>query len=171
MRVNSSSTDEVSTNQAVKMAPERDASLATSRGNASPRKPLERVLDDPDRLGPWQERKVVADLAARSPSSPAADPRPTPLATEANVDPEEEEEAADSVRLCAAVRSLASHAYRTMKGTNGVAGDLHLETARLIEEIADVQRVIDQLRHHNLRLDELQRWLDRIRQQVVNNNN
>jgi hypothetical protein len=82
--------------------------------------------------------------------------------------PDPEGVQADPALLCASVRSLASHAHGALKGAAGCSGDgARGEPDRLIGEIAHLQRQIDRLRQsHGLRLDELQRWLDRLRELV-----
>ncbi|HEV3163773.1 MAG TPA: hypothetical protein VGZ22_07015, partial [Isosphaeraceae bacterium] len=96
----------------------------------------------------------------------AVQSHPPSLASEVGV--VQGEQQSDPTRLCAAVRALASHAYRTTRSLDGNGGDRSLVCEDLIQEIADVQWQIDWLRqYHKLPLAELQRWLDRLREQVV----
>jgi hypothetical protein len=80
---------------------------------------------------------------------------------------------ADPAELSASVRKLATNAHHVLKGI-ATGGDDHASGAmdRLIGEIQRLQRRIDNLRQlHSLRLDEIQRWLDRLRELVHSRRN
>jgi hypothetical protein len=87
-----------------------------------------------------------------------------PDTSEENRQEQKADESMDPADFCTLVRSLASQAHKTLtRTTGGKLDDLH----ELRLQLDRLQTQLDHLRRsHALRLDELQRWLARLSQQV-----
>jgi hypothetical protein len=74
----------------------------------------------------------------------------------------------DPAVLCGMVRSLATHTYRVLHRTSaGTPDGLTPEIGELRGRIDQLQRQIERFRRqHDLRLEDLQRWLDSLRRRV-----
>jgi hypothetical protein len=102
--------------------------------------------------------ELVRALCRASERSPAAGPEPP------GGDSQEASGSDDPAVLCGMVRSLATHAHRTLRrsslGTPNVMPD---EIGELMERIIQLQQLLDRFRHqHHLALEDLQRWLDNL---------
>jgi hypothetical protein len=106
--------------------------------------------------------ELVRALCRASERSPAAGPEPP------GRDSQEASDADDPAVLCGMVRSLATHAHRTLRrsylGTPNIMSD---EIGELVERINRLQQLLDRFRHqHHLALEDLQRWLENLLRRV-----
>jgi hypothetical protein len=100
--------------------------------------------------------ELVRALCRASERSPAAAPQPP------GCDSREASDLDDPAVLCRMVRSLATHAHRTIRrsslGTDSVMPD---EIGELMQRIIELQQLLNRFRRqHHLALEALQRWLD-----------
>jgi len=104
--------------------------------------------------------EVVRDLCRASESSRRAVPDSDGRDSEGTSD--------DPAILCGMVRSLASHTYRVLHRTSdGTSDGLTREIGELRGRTDQLQRQIERFRRqHDLRLEDLQRWLDSLRRRV-----
>lgn len=104
------------------------------------------------RLEPGMIRRLCCEA---TPSPPGPDGRP---------EPDSEGPPTDPSRLADSVRRLALEAHRALKGAPDCPRNGHpRQVDQLVGEIHDLRRQINQLRRlGTARLDELQRWLDRL---------
>jgi hypothetical protein len=75
----------------------------------------------------------------------------------------------DLASFCSSLRSLALRAHRALtRATDGACGGAPPDLDGLTDELAHLQRQIDDLRQiHGLRLDEIQNWLERLGERIV----
>jgi hypothetical protein len=104
--------------------------------------------------------EVVRALCRASESSHRAVPDPEGRDPEGTSD--------DPAVLCGMVRSLASQTYRVLHRTpDGAPDGLTREIGELRGRIDRLQRQIERFRRqHDLRFEDLQRWLDSLRRRV-----
>jgi hypothetical protein len=107
-----------------------------------------------------QAAEVVGKLFRASVRSHTDAPEPS------NQDSQGESD--DPALLCEMVRSLGTRAHRAIKRrATETPNNVTCEIGELRERIDELQLHIDRFRRqHNLRLDDLQRWLNSLRQRV-----